>query len=334
MTAARALVDGLGRVQRAPALVAGLWLATFLLAWPLALALRGLLAGHLGSSLAADTAASAVNFDWWNEFLAQAAGIGQTFVPAILGFAAVLKNVSSLADGEGLPTIVAGVVSAYLAISIFLMGGAIDRLARDRRVGSYGFFAACGTYFFRLLRLAAIAGAIYWTLFAAVHPWLFDTLFTALTHDLTVERTAILYRAALYAAFAVLLVATNILFDYARVRMVVEDRRSAIGAAVSSARFIARNAGAVVALYAFNLLAFLVVLALYAVVAPGAAGGLAAWIGFFIGQLYITLRIVVRLLFAASAVALFQGRLAHAGYTAAPVPAWPDSPAAAIISPE
>lgn len=334
MTARRALVDGLGRVQRAPALVAGVWLTTFVLAWPLALTLRGLLADHLGSSLAADTAASGMNFDWWNEFLAQTAGIGQTFVPAILGFAAVLENISTVADAEGLPTIIGGVVGTYLVVSIFLMGGVLDRLARDRRLGSYGFFAACGTYFFRFLRLSAIAGAIYWALFAWLHPWLFDTAFTSLTHDLTVERTAMLYRALLYLAFAIVVVGANILFDYAKVRMVVEDRRSAIGALTASARFIARNTAAVLGLYALDLLLFLAVLAAYGIVAPGSAGGLAAWVGFLIGQLYITLRIVVRLLFAASEVALFQGRLAHAGYAAAPVPVWPDSPAAAAISPE
>ena len=47
-----------------------------------------------------------------------------------------------------------------------------------------------------------------------------------------------------------------------------------------------------------------------------------------IGQLYIVLRVVVRLLFAASQIALFQSRLAHAGYTARASARWPDSAAA------
>jgi hypothetical protein len=81
------------------------------------------------------------------------------------------------------------------------------------------------------------------------------------------------------------------------------------------------------------MMVFLIVVALYALVAPGAAGGVAAWIGFLIGQLYITLRVFVRLLFAASQIALFQSRLAHARYTAAPTAVWPDSPAAEAISP-
>jgi hypothetical protein len=52
-----------------------------------------------------------------------------------------------------------------------------------------------------------------------------------------------------------------------------------------------------------------------------------------IGQLYITLRVILRLLFAASQIALFQSRLAHAGYAARPLPVWPDSAAADAIRP-
>jgi hypothetical protein len=329
----KAFADGLTRVQRAPALIVGLWLMTFLLAWPLAVTLRGMLAGHLDASLAAESAASGMNFDWWNEFLSQAAGIGQTFVPAILGFAAVLKNISGLADASGLPTVIASAITAHIVVSIFLLGGVLDRLARDRRTGSYGFFAACGMFFFRLLRLGACAGAIYWLLFTTVHGWLFGRLYKEWTRDVTEEQTAFTYRLLLYLVFGAIVVAFNIWFDYAKIRMVVEDRRSALGALLSALRFIARNAGSVITLYLLNLVVFLLVLAIYAVVAPGASGGVAAWMGFLIGQLYIALRVAVRLLFAASQISLFQSRLAHAGYTARPLPTWPDSAAAEAIRP-
>ena len=329
----KAFADGLTRVRCAPALVAGLWLMTFLLAWPLAVTLRGMLADHLGASLAAESAASGMNFDWWNEFLAQAAGIGQTFVPAILGFAAVLKNISGLADASGLPTVIASAITAHIVVSIFLLGGVLDRLARDRRTGTYGFFAACGTFFFRLLRLGIFAGAVYWLLFTTLHAWLFGRVYTELTRDVTAEQIAFTYRLVLYLVFGAIVATFNIWFDYAKIRMVVEDRRSALGALTSALRFVARNPASVIALYLTNLAVFLLVLAIYAVVAPGATGGFAIWIGFLIGQLYIALRVAVRLLFAASQIALFQSRLAHAGYTARPLPTWPDSAAAEAIRP-
>ncbi len=305
-------------------------MATILLTLPLAITLQGMLAVHLGSSLAAETAASGVNYDWWNEFLAQAAGVGQSFVPAIIGFAAVLKNLSGVADAKSLPIVIAAAVSAHAVLSMFLLGGVLDRLARDRAIGTSGFFAACGVYSIRFIRLGLIAVAIYWILFARLHPWLFDDVLAALTRDLTSERTAVLYRVAFYVVFFAIVAAVNLVFDYAKVRAVVEDRRSMIGALVAGARFVRRNPGAAIGLYGLNTLVFLAVIGLYALIAPGASSSAG---GFAIGQLYIVLRVAVRLLFAASQIALFQSRLAHAGYVARPVPAWPDSPAAEAIGP-
>jgi hypothetical protein len=327
----RAFTDGLRRVSRAPWVVAGVWLQTLLVALPFAVMLHGMIADHLGGSLAAAEAASGVNYDWWNEFLAQTSGLGTSFVPAIMGFAAVLKNLSAVADAQGMPAAIASAVAAEILLSVFLAGGLLDRLARDRTVGPAGFFAACGVYFWRFLRLGVGAGAVYWALFAWLHPWLFDTVYPALTRELTVERTAFLYRIGLYALFAAPVLALNVVLDYAKVRAVVEDRRSMVGALVSGARFVFRNAGAAFGLYALDALLFLLVAAVYFLTAPGAAAHLP---GFAIGQLYIVSRVVVRLQFAASEIALFQRRLAHAGYVARPVPRWPDSPAAAAIGPQ
>jgi hypothetical protein len=325
-----AFVDGINRVKRAPWLIVGLWVSTMLLTLPLAITLQGMLAQHLGASLAAETAATGANYDWWNEFLAQAAGVGQSFVPAIIGFAAVLKNLSSVADAAGLPTVIMAAVSAHIVISMFFVGGVMDRLARDRAIGTAGFFAACGVYFVRFIRLGIIAAALYWLLFARLHPWLFHGVFPWLTRDLTVERTAFLYRVLLYAVFFLLVMAVNLVFDYAKVRAVVEDRRSMIGALVAGARFVRRNLAGAIGLYGLNALVFLAVISVYALANPG---GTASAGGFAIGQLYIVMRVVVRLLFAASQIAFFQSRLAHAGYVARPVPAWPDSPAAEAIGP-
>src|SRR4030095_5415291 len=103
-----------------------------------------------------------------------------------------------------------------------------------------------------------------------------------------------------------------------------------IGALGAGARFVRRNLGATIGLYALNSLVFLAIIGVYALVAPGATASAS---GFAIGQLYIVVRVADRMLFAASQIALFQSRLAHAGYVARPVPVWPDSPAAEAIGP-
>jgi hypothetical protein len=149
---------------------------------------------------------------------------------------------------------------------------------------------------------------------------------------MTVERSAFFTRAVLYVVFGFLVAACNLIFDYAKVLAVVEDRRSMIGAVLAAVAFVRRNAGAAVALFFLNLALFLAVLAVYALVAPGAGGGgWSVWAGLAIGQVYILGRLCVKLTFWASETALFQGRLAHAGYVAAPVATWPDSPSADAI---
>lgn len=328
----RAFFDGLMRIKRAPWLVIGVWLSTLLVATPLALLLQDQISAHLGSSLAAQQAVEGVNFDWWNEFLAQTSGIGATFVPAILGFAAVMKNLSTVADREALPAVIAIAVAMQMALSLFLAGGILDRLARDHQVGAGAFFSACGVYFGRFIRLGLIAAAFYWLLFGPYYAWLFGDIYPTLTEEMTVERTAFFIRAGLYIAFALPVLFVNMLIDYAKVRAVVEDRRSMIGALGAGWRFIRRHPIAAWGLYKLNALLFLLVIGLYYLTAPGAAAPNAT--AFAIGQLYIVLRVIVRLQFAASQTSLFQSRLAHAGYVARPVPKWPDSPAAEAMMPK
>jgi hypothetical protein len=324
--------DGWIRVAAAPAIVAGTVALTLAVAVPLAMTMRDALRTHLGRSLVAEEAAEHVNYDWWQEFSAQASGLGSTFAPSIIGFAATLDNVSSVLDGAPEPLPVALALALYLAGWAFISGGILDRYARQRRTRAYGFFAACGVYFFRFLRLAALAGLFYWWMFAAVHPWLFDEWYPRLTRDMSAERSAFAVRAAMYLAFGALLLAGNLLFDYAKIRAVVEDRRSMVSALSAALRFITHQAGRTCGLYAVNGIVFLGVLALWAAAAPGAGGGGAAlWLGFAATQIYVLVRLLVRLHFMASQTALFQGSLAHARYASAPERVWPDSPMAESI---
>jgi hypothetical protein len=332
MSPVEAWRDGIRRVAAAPSILVGVWLMTTLVSLPLALALRGEISSHLGASLAAETAASGVNYEWMQEFADQSTGVGTTLRPTILGFGAVLDNLSAFMDNSARPSVIVGAAATYIALWLFVAGGIIDRYARDRATGVQGFFAASGVFFFRFLRLAIVMFVVYGLLFGYVHPWLFDGLYPRLIRSVNVERTAFFIRAGLYLVFGLALGGCNLVFDYAKVRAVVEDRRSALGALASGFRFVRRNSGAALTLYLLDMALFAATLAAYAAVAPGAGGiGLTMWVGLAIAQLYVLARLCVKLIFWASETALFQGRLAHAGYVAAPHPVWPDSPSAEAV---
>ena len=197
---------------------------------------------------------------------------------------------------------------------------------------STAFFGACGMHFCRLLRLGVVAWLAYGFLFGYVHAWIFARAYPWLTKDITVERTAFALRIAGYLVFGTLLIVCNLVLDYARVRIVVEDRRSALGAVLAGGRFVRRHARTAAGLYLLNTAAFLLLVALYALLAPGTPRyGLSMWLVFGLGEIYILARHYLKLLFYASETIFFQGALAHAAYTAAPALVWPDSPAAETI---
>jgi hypothetical protein len=331
--------DGWARVWRAPAILLGVFFLTLAAVVPFGLVLEERIAAGLGNSMDAQTMASGVNIDWWDRFAEGATGLDRTFTTAVIGFGAVLDNLSRFVDNGPTPPSLIGLVAASLLVWLFLIGGILDRYARMRAVRAKGFFSACGVYFPRFLRLAIIAGLGYLLLFGVLHAWFFDSVFgwdglyRQATHDLTVERTAFFIRLALYLVFLAILAFWNLVMDYAKIRAVVEDRRSMLGAALAAWRFVVGHPLKTGGLYLINVLAFVAVVGVYGLVAPGASGfGRAAWLGFLIGQAYLLTRLAVKLAFYASQIALFQRSLAHAGYTAAPEPVWPDSPAAETIA--
>jgi hypothetical protein len=277
------------------------------------------------------------SLDWFEEFGVQASGLAADLGPAIIGFAAVLRNLSDLVESIAAGTLVGGSPESWLVVAVglvggtFLSGGIIDRYARQRVLRAQGFFGACGALLFRLLRL----NLIVWLLAAAtlgLYGWIGRSLYGWLTHDLASERTAFLWAVLLTAIGALLALAITIVADCARVRTVVEDRRSMIFALAAGARFAWRHAGSLLGLYALLAATLGVVLALYALVAP-APGGAWPWAGFVMAQIYVVARIAVKLLTYASVIAFFQSALAHATYVAAPAPVWPESPAIDTLGP-
>jgi hypothetical protein len=325
-------VQGWRRVAAAPAIITGVFAMTLALAAPLALTMNQMIQAQLGRSVVAGQVADGVNYDWWQEFTAQTSGLGTTFTPAIVGFAATLDNISSVVDGQTEIVPIASALALYLAGWTFVAGGILDRYARQRRTRAYGFFAASGGYFFRFLRLAIMAGVFYWWMFAIVHYLLFDKWYADLTRNISVEREAFAIRVVMYSVFGAMLLFGNMVFDYTKIRTVVEDRRSVFGALNATLRFVVRRPRQTFGLYALNGAVFIGLVALWALIAPGAgSAGASMWAGFAVGQLYLLARLLLKLQFLASQTALFQANLAHAAYTAAPEPVWPDSPAAETI---
>src|SRR5687767_13121870 len=118
--AAEALRAGIARVNRPPALLGWVFLLTLMTALPLSMLMRDSIQAHLGNSMVAEQVARGVNVQWWTEFTGQAGWAGSTFRPAIIGFAAVLDNISAFADGEARPSPILWLGAWYLLLWLFL----------------------------------------------------------------------------------------------------------------------------------------------------------------------------------------------------------------------
>ncbi|HYN09454.1 MAG TPA: hypothetical protein VES67_18870 [Vicinamibacterales bacterium] len=317
-----ALAEGWRRVIGADAMTASVLAATLLLGQPLAAALQGALDLGVGSGLTSDRGISEDTIDP----AARARELGRMIERELLGFFGSPAATSEWLRRDPLNPAIAGPAIAYVALWLFLSGGILDRLARARPIGTAAFFAACGVFFVRFIRLSVFVGSAYYVLFRWVYPWLFVDLYARWTGDLAGERDELWVRGALYLVFAFALMVVGIIADFARVRAVVEDRRGMFGALAASIRFVRRRPLRIAGLYLLNVFALVVILRLWVQASPPPDAP--PWVALLIVLVYLLARLWAKLAFFASEVVFFQGELAHANYTAAPLPIWPDSPEA------
>ena len=221
--------------------------------------------------------------------------------PAILAgtIAAVLLYGPNVSDGRH--------AFGALLISMFLLGGILDRYARRHPTRARGFFGACGAHWGAMLRTAAAIAV----LLSAFHLAVGERFENDVVHK-TAFVTAIFL---------------SVIVVFAMVRVAVEDRRSALGALLAGARFVARNPAGLALVLGMAVAMLLSTLAYERVVRENDD-----WIAFLLREGWVAAETFLMLATFASAIALFQSRLAHAGYTAAPPLTWPDSPAAETIA--
>jgi len=285
-----AYVEGWRRVLRAPVMCVSFLVLT---------TVTGLALGAMGRDAVQLRQHAGTSYETWRLLRSTLAG---RFFDQVLYFGDPLTVAADTIDGPAMNLTAAGALTRHVGLWLFLWGGVLDRIARDRRLGTAGFFAACGVYFFRFLRLSVPIGLLYWAIFR----WLQNYL--------------VVY---FLATIVVMLLA-----DFARVRAVVEDRRSMLSALVGSFRFIRRHTFDVFGLYVLGLGTVFLLTEVSAFDLWRFVGGWPAWP---LVIALVALIVYARLALAAGQLVYFQHALAHADYTAAPLPIWPDSPAAEAI---
>ena len=306
--AARAWWNGVRSVVAAPRLVGWIWLSGLLFALPLALVVADSIHGSLGASTTGRDLLEGLDLVWLDEHRSGTRGLGATLEVSQIGAGAFLDNLESWFSGE-LFTQQPGIVAAGLAFVViwaFLLGGAMAYLQSGERPRLRGFAAFGGEFVFRFVRLAGVMGVAYYFVYRFSR-WLFERVEEAV-RDVTVEKAVLVYYLVAAVVTVVLLALLRMASDYAKAAIVVEDRRSALLAALRGFRFVLTHPIRTFALVVVVALVGLGALWLYDLVGSGV--GQRSWpavvAAFAVGQLFLAFRIALRLSLVAGQLHLYQ----------------------------
>ncbi|MEK7405662.1 MAG: hypothetical protein AAB225_11190, partial [Acidobacteriota bacterium] len=280
----QAVREGLGAVNGTRRMWFVFWFWNLAFALAFAAPVAALLVRNLGHSLYAQEMLAGFDVQWVTEFLLETRG----WPAVMLGPLAIV------------------VAAGYLLLSAFLAGGAITVFAApEPRYVPAAFWQGCGRNFGRLFRLLVYSLPAY-AVVMAVNVGL-AKLGQWIWRDSMQEKPVVLFGWGRVALVLLLFLFVNMVFDYARIRLVAEDSRKSLRAALGSFRFAWRNLGPASGTYAAVLLLAAALFATYWLLCGLLPRHHLVWLllVLLVQQAYLIARLGVRLLFFASQTGLY-----------------------------
>jgi hypothetical protein len=311
MRATQAVAAGLSHAVRSKRLIVCLWLFSLLAALPATLVVRESVKRSVGASRMHLDLQSRFDMDWYNEYQHEAVGIEEQLTPTSVRPAAFLDNLDAWFSGNiftSHPALVAMGVTYALTWTLIL-GGVLRRFHFSERDFSLrSLLGHGGEMFPRFARLLLMTTLGYYGVYR-LGRWLFGTLEDAM-RDVTVEKTALAVYLAAATMIAALLLLVKLSGDYAKVATVVDGRRSMVLALWTGLRFTLAHPARAFGAYFLIFLGGMVLLGLYALVAPGQGQASLATVlwALLLGQLVVAARMVQKLTTYGAALEIYRGR--------------------------
>jgi hypothetical protein len=260
----RDLASGLRTLRRSLGLVPLLLAANLALAALLAIPLAFALERDLRSTDSAARMTSGFDYDWWSEWSERQTGYARHLSPELLGLGFAAKNLELLLKGNlpaglfagiaatgppppgtpdrSLDPLVLGLGLVSWLVQLCLTGGVLGVFrAPQGRFTMRGLLHGSGFYAGRLMRIglfAVGAAGLVFVLWAPV-----SELAETRAKEAVSETTALAWSFARYALLLLALGFVHMASSYAKVILVVEDRRSAVLAFLSGGSLAARHLG-------------------------------------------------------------------------------------------
>jgi hypothetical protein len=325
-----ALREGFRAVRRNSGLAVLLLMINLALAAVLAVPLAGLLERDLHQTDAAANMMYGFDFGWWSHWSDEQKGWTGSFGPEIFGAGFTLRNLELLLQGDlparlfsarreesgdepepmtprAIDPVILGLGVVYLILQTFLTGGLLGVFRAPQGGWTVrGLLHGSGFYFGRFLRLALLALLATALVFALNGP--FARWADGQAREAVSERGALAWSLGRYGLLLLALLFVHMISSYAKVVMVVEERSSALLAFLSSISFCLRNLGRAAGQYVtVGALGGLLILVWNAVDSRWETVGYRTQIiTLALGQVFVLLRIGLRLALLASQVALYR----------------------------
>ena len=249
------------------------------------------LKGSFGNSLVGDRMAEGFDALWWEEFNDQSEGMEKTFTPFIIGKGAILNNLEGLVQMKffELPPAVLIFGLLYIILHTFLAGGILTTFKPDSpHFSMKSFFNGAGEWFGRFLGIMLISWVFLIVAVGLLHQW-FGSLVANMARGSISEVGPFWLALVLDAVVLFLLFFFQMIFDYARIDMVLTENRSVVKSILRGFGMVFKHPGSTLGFYYLIFIVNIAVTLVYILI-RGWIPDTAAWgvlIAFGVQQLFI-----------------------------------------------
>lgn len=230
-------ITATGRVSK---MVLFLFMINLFFSLLLAIPMYNSLKDSFGQSEAGSRMAQGFDYIWWQEFRDEAQGLETTFSPSIIGKGAILTNLENLIQMRfySLPPILLGFGLFYIILHTFLAGGILSIFSQDTpRFTLKEFIEGAGAHFLRFFGLMLFS----WVFIIAIGVFLQDTLTSILSEISSNSYSEVIpffIMLGINALIFILLLFIQMVFDYARIKVVLEESRNILKSTLDALAFV------------------------------------------------------------------------------------------------
>lgn len=204
-----------------------------------------------GDSLVGESMAQGFDMLWWEEFRDQSEGLEKTFTPSIIGKGAILNNLEGLIlmTFSALPPAVLILGLIYIIFRTFLAGGILSTFnQRDAGFSLKKFFEGAGVHFFSFFLVMLLSWIFYFGVLGILYRGL-GSIQNIVAQNSFSEITPFYLGLFFSMILLFVLFLLQMLFDYTRIQIVVEQKNNILSAVRGALMFIVKHSGSALALF-------------------------------------------------------------------------------------